>query len=391
MLFLLVGCLGLNPRAVPTQDIYADDGEIKEWKESLQFAVLGDVRPAFPGESQARGRADVPGAMAAVVTDLSDEIQAERVRFAIFMGNLVRTSSTAEWKSFSKTFGLVLSGSELPEMGRVRVRSVPVAGADDRGGDERLNGWGAAFPGAGADIGYNRVASWYAFDVDVQGHVWRLIVLDSDRARLGSRWEEQMAWIPKAMDGSYESVLIFMHNPFITLAVGGVSNEGGGPGELIEAVEDATKLGAVKAIFAGHSGTNEVFLPTGKFGELYVNAGNAGAPAASLQRWGHAEGAKLKDVKIETIFDLALMREFDRWAEPRKFSQNVVEHAKADGAYKGFEGVYDAHSFPVIGWWNVAIEGRTLAVTFRILGDDDRLKDVWTGQYEGKAGWKIGG
>ena len=43
MLFLLTGCIGLNVNAVPTQDIYADDRDTKEYKNTVQFAVVGGV------------------------------------------------------------------------------------------------------------------------------------------------------------------------------------------------------------------------------------------------------------------------------------------------------------------------------------------------------------
>lgn len=386
MIFLLTGCIGLNVNAVPTQDIYADDGEVRESKGRVEFAVVGGVRPAIPGE-QAKGRVVTPDAEAAIVRDISASVQDESVDFVVLLGNLVTSSSTAEWKSFSKDWSLVLSGSELPETGTLRTRTVPVAGASDRAGDDRLMGFGAAFPGVGASIGYNRVASWYAFDLDVGKATWRMLVLDSDKASLGSRWEEQMAWIPKALDGDYAGLLVFMHDARWTLAKNQPSDKDGAPSDLLAAVDDATKIGALKAVFSASSNTSEVFLPGGRFGELYVVAGGGGAPADTLRRWGRVGQ---EDLKLEPIFDLALLKEFDKWIEPRGISEALQDKAKGDGDWKGFDAEIDAAAMPVQGWWNVSLVGESMEVAFRMLGADGAPKTVYVANYDKKEGWKTG-
>ncbi len=388
MLFpVLVGCIGLNVNAVPTQDIYVDDGETKQGKARVEFAVVGEVRPAVAGE-QAKGRVATPGTEAAVVQDISAAVQEDSVDFVVLMGDLVAGSSTAEWKAFSGDWALALSGSELPSDGAVRVRSVPVAGVTDRVGDDRLRGFGAAFPGVGADIGFNRVASWYRFDITSGKTTWRMLVLDSDKASLGSRWEEQRAWIAKTLEGDdYNNVIVFMNHPRWTLAKGQTSDEGGSPSELLALVEDNTKLSVLKAVFAAGSHTNEVFLPGGKYGELYVVAGGGGAPADSLARWGRVGK---EDLKLEPIFDLALLKEFDHWVEPRLISEQIQEKAKASGAWQGFDAELDAHAFPVQGWWNVALIGANMEMTFRMVGVDGKLKPLYTLAFDGKDGWKIG-
>jgi hypothetical protein len=386
VIFLLTGCIGLNVNAVPTQDIYADDGEVRESKGRVEFAVVGGVRPAIPGE-QAKGRVVTPDAEAAIVRDISASVQDESVDFVVLLGNLVTSSSTAEWKSFSKDWSLVLSGSELPETGTLRTRTVPVAGASDRAGDDRLMGFGAAFPGVGASIGYNRVASWYAFDLDVGKATWRMLVLDSDKASLGSRWEEQMAWIPKALDGDYAGLLVFMHDARWTLAKNQPSDKDGAPSDLLAAVDDATKIGALKAVFSASSNTSEVFLPGGRFGELYVVAGGGGAPADTLRRWGRVGQ---EDLKLEPIFDLALLKEFDKWIEPRGISEALQDKAKGDGDWKGFDAEIDAAAMPVQGWWNVSLVGESMEVAFRMLGADGAPKTVYVANYDKKEGWKTG-
>ncbi|MFN7144623.1 MAG: metallophosphoesterase family protein [Myxococcota bacterium] len=386
MLFLLVGCIGLNVNAVPTQDIYADDGDTKDVKGRVEFAVVGDVRPGIPGE-QGRGRVFTPDTEAAIVKDISAAVQDESVDFVVLLGDLVTSSSTGEWKGFSRDWSLVLSGSELPETGTLRTRVVPVAGNHDRIGDEWLKGFGAAFPGVGQDIGFNRVASWYAFDLDVGKATWRMMVLDSSKGMLGSRWDEQMAWIPKALEGDYDGLLVFMHHPRWTLAKGQMSDEGAAPSELLAAVDDATKIGALKAVFSGHAHTNEVYLPGGKYGEMYVVAGGGGSPADTVKRWGRVGQ---EDLKLESIYDLALMKEFDRWIEPKGISEQLQEKAKGDGSWKGFDAEIDAAAMPIQGWWNVALVGDDMELSFRMVGADGQLKTIYTVNYDNKDGWKTG-
>lgn len=375
------------PAPMPTHDLYADDGEVKSAAGSLTFAVVGDTRDGSPID-RATGRVPSPGVEAAIAADISASVDREGLAYLVLLGNLVAGSGNANWKGFAKDWHSVLKGSELSE-GGTRVPAVPVAGTQDRAGDEWLKGFGGAFPGVGADIGFNRVGSWYRFDVTVGGKVWRMLVLDSNKAALGSRWEEQIAWIPKACEGKYEGMLVFMNQPMITLGLKQPSNEGEGPGELLEAVEAATRIGMVKAVFSANAGTNEVFLPHGKLGELYVNA-NSGAPASTQARWGHAEAGGVADIQLEPMFDLALLREFDRWASAKAFPEPVIDRAKARGSYEGFVAEYDAKAFPVQGWWEVRILGEEVAVTFRSQGPDSTFRDVYTVNYGGKSGWRIG-
>lgn len=386
MFLFLVGCIGLNVKAVPTQDIYADNGELKKADGRVEFAVVGDMRPAIPGE-QARGRVVTPKAEEAIVADISSSVQSDGVDFVVLMGNMVGASTTGDWKGFSTRWSKLLSGSELPETGTMRTRTIPVAGSSDRAGDERLAGFGAAFPGVGVDIGFNRVASWYMFDVQSDDTTWRLLVLDSDKATLGSRWDEQMAWIPKALDGDYDNLLVFMHHPRWTNAKGISSDEGQGPSELLEAVDDATRIGALKGVFSGHSHTNEVYLPGGKFGEIFVVAGGGGAPADTLKRWGRVGE---QDLKLEPIYDLALMKEFGKWAEAKAVPEALIEKARGEGSWSGFDAEIDPAAMPVQGWWNVVLDGETMELSFRMVGADDALKTLYTVNFAPKQGWKTG-
>ena len=150
--------------AIPTQDIYADNGEVKTVTGAVHFAVVGDTRDAIAAD-KVNGRFSIDGAEQAIVADLMARVDEYRLKFAVLLGNMVTTSSTGEWKNFNRDWQGALAGSQLSEAGGTRLKSLPVCGTSDRTGDEWLTGFGAAFPGVGADIGANRVASWYSVDI----------------------------------------------------------------------------------------------------------------------------------------------------------------------------------------------------------------------------------
>ncbi len=389
MLWLLLGCIGINPNRIPNQELYADQGESRQIRGQVGFAVVGDSRPALPLEGMKRNV--TPATQASIAGDISSFIQDEYVKFVVLLGDVVQTSSTTTWRMFTRNWQQVLSGTEPPVEGAMRVRAVPVAGNHEALFDARLKGFGAAFQGVGADIGYNRVGSWYFFDVDVNGHVWRFLVLDSNRETMGSRWTEQVKWLEKdGLEGNFDSILVFMHHPLLTLGSGHGGNDGGAPKELLSIVEDQAPIGSLKVVFSSHNHTNEVFMPSGKLGELYVNAGGGGAPADSLARWGDANVPGYDEIRLEPIYDLSLLKEFGRWAEARSIPEAIVEKGRGEGAYEGFIPVLDGKYFPIQGWWNVTLDGDDITLTFRMIGADGAAKDLYSATRDGKEGWKIG-
>jgi len=393
MLLAVSLAFAFDTKKIPTQDLYMDDGQRKEFASTVEFAVVGNVRAAKAGEAEATKRVAVKGAQAAVLGDISKTIQEGRTEFMVLLGNLVPGSSLPAWKAWSKQWVSVISGGEPPEDGKMRTRVLPVPGADDALEDDRYAGFGAAFPGVGADIGFNRVATWYSVDLAVGGHTWRFLTVDTNRAALGSRWEEQNAYLEKTLgdQDAYDSLVVFMYDPLITLGLGRVSNLDESPKELLETIDGATRIGALKAVFASGTASNEVFLPHGKFGEMYINTGGGGIPADTIERWGHADAAGLHDVKLETTFDFAILREFERQAEVRKCSSVALDHAKSDQSWKGFPGAFEASCMPLVGWWDVSLTGEKMQLNYRQLQPDNSLKSIYTADYTGKKnGWAIG-
>ena len=135
---------------------------------------------------------------------------------------------------------------------------MPVMGDREGRLDIRYRGAEGAFPGTGAAIGFNRVGSWSAFDVETGDQTWRLLFLDSNKAKLGSRWREQLAWIPRALEGEMDGILLFMHEPLYDLGGSEPSmNRNGAPHELLQLIEDHSSLTGLVAVFTGGSHTSQ--------------------------------------------------------------------------------------------------------------------------------------
>lgn len=395
LLGLLVLPIG-NARAARIQGhaLYADDGAKVETTEPVHFAVVGNVRPALPLD-KAAGRTG-PAMPDAVVKDIAAHKELDAV---VLLGDVVTSGSIQAWRAFDRRFagllqkvkvtkapppapeehldlqGVVTVGAPPPEPTVTAIGdgrpAVPVAGDREARGDPRFKNWNAAFPNIGRFIGYNRVASWYRFDVvstssGGQRFIWRFVVLDSGKARLGSRWKEQLNWIPTAVAGDYDAMVLLMHDSVIDLAGKKLEmNPDGAPAELVSAVDDAIGMLKLRAVFTAGHDASEAFLPDGPYGELYVVAGGGGAPTEDLRRWGPLDQAgRDQDIHLESSFDLALLDAVDRWNRIAPLPESVLDEAKAMGSFKGFTGTYDGTQIPTTGWWKVSLDGPRMDVDF---------------------------
>ena len=354
---VVAGC-GVDPAKVPSHEVYAKHGEVVKAKGKTSFAVVGTTRSVAYG---VRGEPKVPSE---VITDVRSQIAVRGLDFVVLTGGFVRRSTTDEWKAFDERWKHLLEG-ETPSDNKARKKVLPLPGSGELLGDRRLKGYGAAFPDAGAAIGYNRVASWGHTDIDLGDTTWRLLFLDSNKAALGSRWQEQIFWLPKVIgDDSYDKMVVFMSDPRITLAQGAKMNRGGAPSELIDIIEEEAGVMKMMAIVSSGPGTNELFHPSGIFGEAYVVAGNSGISMPTLMKAGAADAAGYKDLGLEPFYDTAMMGEFNRWSEDLEFPESVVDKAKARGEWETYIGRYDGDSFPIQGWWVVTLEGEDIELTF---------------------------
>ena len=371
----LVSC-GVSQSKIPGHSLYADEeDQLTHTDSELQFAVVGNL------ESDTQVTKDLVG-------ELRRRVDKKELDFVLLTGDSVPMSTTKTWQAFDQVWREVLDGDSIPTTEGYRVPVIAVTGDREYVGDKKLLGMEGTFPGYGTDIGYNRVASWYHFDVRVDDAIWRFLVVDSNKAKLGSRWNEQMYWIPRATEGRYDKLLVFMHHPPVTLAKDSESNADGAPNELIEAIEDNSGLMKLKAVFSGEPKTSEVLLPDGKLGTAFFSAGGGGAEAEELERWGNAHAHGFGDVQLEPFFDLKLQADFDEAAKDDGIPEAIIDKAKAKGTWEGFTAAYDPKYFPLYGYWMVSITGDDLAASYRMYDDGD-FKEVYRIDFEGRE-WKSG-
>lgn len=371
--------------------LYASDGANIVSEDPLVFAVVGNTRQRVPAlDAASTGRAVHAGIPDQVISDIAGRVIMGGPEFLVHLGDGVRGANALEWGIFDNDFHNLLDGSTLPDQQTPRIKAVPVAGDREAAGDKRFEGWGKAFPGVGAVIGYNRVGSWHHFDVEQAGHKWRFIVLDAGKKRLGSRWLEQKNWITKIAQEEFDSVLVFMHDPVFDL--GGKKTEmnpDGGPAELIAHLEEELALLKLRAVFTAGHHTTQVIRADGPFGALHVGAGGGGAPADVLNRWGGADDAgRDEDIQLEPMFDMTVMDILTRHNRDAGLPDIVMDQARAEGSYKGFTAGYDPKHVPLYGWWEVEIAGEELDLRLRIRRPDGSFVQPYAAHYEPSDGWK---
>ncbi|MED5373509.1 MAG: hypothetical protein VX899_21000 [Myxococcota bacterium] len=358
------------PEKIPDHTVYADEADALDVKgDTLTFAIVGNVRAPVPVLDKAGRKGPTEGVSEDLVQDLRRRVDRQQLDFVTLMGDNVRWSTTKEWKAFDSLWQEVLDGQTVPTTEGYRIPTLPVVGDVDRRGDGSLQGVYGAFPDIGVDIGHARVASWYAFDVRVDGVIWRFVVLDSNKEKLGSRWNEQLYWIPEATEGRFDHMLVFMHDPMYTLAQGTEPNADDAPRELIEAIEDTkTGLFKIRAVISAEPHASEVILPDGPGAAAHITAGGGGAPGETLDRYGNL-GELGENVALDPLFDMALLEDFKAQAQAKEFPEDALEHATATGSWEGFTGAYDARYYPTYGYWMAELSGEQLELVYHHYAD----------------------
>ncbi len=392
LLLLLLFACALHPDKIPDHELFADDSAVLvSTQESLTLAVVGNIRPRIPGLDRLSGGVPDPAAPARTVAALNDMANRQQIGFAALMGDSLRWASDEEWMAFDATFSNTLAGQTQPDAEGYRIPVIPVVGDREVAGDKNLVGMEGAFPGYGADIGYGRVASWYAFDLQVGETVWRFLVLDSNKKKLGSRWTEQINWIPRAVHGRYDHLLVFMHHSRMTLARGAKINPDGVPQALIDTVEQHAPLLKLRTVFSGDAHASEVYLPEGRLGVAYVNAGGGGAPAQELERWGNGEPTgipELTNLQLEARYDLALQQLVASRFEKEEWPRSVLDKAQAMGEWEGFTGAYDPVYLPTYGLWTMTLDGPVLRLGWVELLKDGSREERFKLTWKDGEGWK---
>jgi hypothetical protein len=369
----------LDVERIPGHRLIATDGTQFVSETTVRFAVVGNTRDRHPMLDRGReGHGDV---IRDVVADITAMALTQGLTFAVLTGDMVRSSSVAEWVALDKRFVGLLDGQTAAPRPISRIPVLAVAGDRDGSGDPTYKGLEAAFPGTGAAIGYGRVATWSAFDIRSNDGRWRVVVLDSGKDVLGTRWREQLAWIPGAVSGEYNGILLFVHDPVVNLA--GKREGNAATAELLAAVDQATGMLAVKAVFFAGPAASQAILPEGHFGPLHVGTGGGGAPAQDLYR----RGPNGSPHTLAPGLGQALLDRLQTWAAADPITDKMRDRARATGNFKGTDGVFEARLFPTYGWWQVELDGGRVRVTFRMRQPDGTFKNTWSAAHERTTGW----
>jgi hypothetical protein len=414
LLAALLDGRALDTTRIPSHTIAVDDGGVLSPNGPFVAAIVGNLRASTP--TLDNGRAGVAGIQDAIAHDVLTAGAAPPT--IVLLGDEVRSSSPAEWADFAKSAAPLLDAKEIAvasandaAIGPIdnpgltvapksaEVTSVPdglaaivVAGDRDGAGDNRYEGLGAAFPGLGVDIGVNRVATWYSFDVRTDGLVWRFVVLDSNKSLLGSRWTEEMRWFASVLEGEYDQLVLFQHDSLYNLAGnsknGPDMDPGGAVTEILAVVDKHADLNKLRAVIAAGPSASQTFLPDGPFGVLFVSAGGGGAPAEDLRRWGSRKApgtpTASRKVQLEPMFDLALMAQLEN--KP-SVTEDAIDAARAEGDYTGLVGTYRAKDLPTFGWWELSLKGGLLNLVFHSWREDRGLTPIYMVFWQRSTGW----
>lgn len=373
-LLLPLAACGFDPAKIAPHALYADDGARVVVPGPVAFAVVGNTAGDVATDD--------------VLASLSARIPGDPpLSFLALLGGMVDTSSNAAWKAFDVSTDGLLTRPGSDAIGS--LPAVPVAGAGEGRGDEGYRGLAAAFPGIGADIGLGRVATWYSFDLQSAETTWRIFVLDAAKARLASRWNEQIAWLDEVADGDYDGALVFMHDAPLSLA--GPLPSGSpaeAPTELLDTLLadiDDTKVKAV--FFAGPSAT-QVISPEGEYGTLHVGAGGGGSPLVDLWREAPKPPEGEDPLSLESSFDGTLVGALNAWSSAVEIDPKLVDMARGKGDFEGVPRRVSASAVPTWGWWEVQVDGPALALRLHLYQPGGGFAPSWSGRTTLGEPWK---
>ena len=365
--------IGLAAKPLPKADIYATDSQVVTVDTEVNFAIVGNSRAPIRRTDVPAGRT---GGDEELRTRIIGNMAASNPDAMILMGDIVVNGKGKTW---TKAFEI------HPQLGSNKL--LPVVGDFERHGDNDNQIWDRVFPDVGYDIGLNRIATWYSFDVLSKGFKWRMIVLDTDKIGLGARWNEQINWLHTTLLEDYDALIVFMHLPVFDLSGKQLSmNPTGVPLELTELIEDTAPMLKMKAVVTAGGHASHAVMPFEAFGTLFINAGGGGAPADDLRRSATGLTANYPDdVKIIPELDEALLNRLDKQPVP----DLVKDQAHARNQFSGgFSGVYLGSDFPLYGWWGLRLHGGQANFSFHHALLDGKIDPVFDINYSERDGWQ---
>lgn len=359
-------------KPLPKATLYADDGDVVKSDTAVHLAVIGNTRPMIRAADLSAGRV---GPSKGITERLVGNMGSSEPDAYIMMGDIVTSGRAKAWR---KSFSI------MPSLNRFPV--IPVIGDYDRYNDEDILLWSQVFPEFGADIGLNRISTWYYFDIESKGATWRMIVLDADKSSLGPKWNEQLLWIEEAVKGDYDSLIVMMHPPVFDLSGAKLNmNPEGVPLELVETVEDSIPMLKLRAVISAGGNASHIMLPFNRFGAAFVIAGGGGAPGEDLRMWGSGLDANFPDkVTLEPQFQASILSKM----ESQDLPSTVMDQAQSGNDFAGLPGLISAKYFPMYGWWDLELNGEEATFSYHHLTLNGTIDSIYSINYSDNEGWE---
>lgn len=368
------------PKTLPAHRVFAGDGASVE-VPALSVAVLGNTRPGslILDKTRASGGSNHE----AVMGDITAVSVTEGLDAVFLLGDMVTSSSAGNWSQFGKRHAAVLDGTVPPPAAMRRMPTLPVVGDRDCTKEPSCSTVAAVFPGFGVEIGFGRVATWQHLDLKIgETNRWRILVLDSNKKGLGSRWQEQIAWLKNAVDKPGDGIIVLMHDSPLSRG-GPIKNTG--PTELMETIAEHAPLLSVRAVFSAGRINSQAFLPEGALGPIHIVAGGGGAPGQDLDRG--VLGKPTDPALIEAV-EVGLNKVVDSHLfNPVPPDPKAIDEAIGKGSFTGFPRRMDASVFPLHGWWKIDFQPDAIEAKWRGQKGDGTIATLATVAWSHENGW----
>lgn len=384
LIAILIVCSALGaPKSLPAMRVVAADGATLE-RESMTIAIAGNTRDKAVAIDKARATRDT--GHAAVLGDMTAVSMTSGIDALFLLGDMVANSSPAHWERFGTRHASVIDGTVAPPSAVRRVPVLPVVGDRDCAKEPSCASVAKVFPGFGVEIGFGRVATWHHLDLRIGSKdSWRVVVVDSNKKGLGSRWHEQLSWLKTVVSSPGSGLVVLMHEGPVDL---GRVRKNAGPRELMDVINEHAPLLSLRAVFSAGRINNQAFLPEGALGPLHVVAGGGGAPGEDLERGtlDATQGLRLVN---------ALEKGVDGTIDGHLFNpvppdQKSIDEALGTGSFKGYPRRVDAGVFPLHGWWKLHLQEGTIEATLRTQRGDGTIADSASLRWTAETGWLEG-
>ena len=382
MLFLLflIPIAFAEPTPLPAARVLGSDGATIELA-SMQVGMVGNTRDGTTVVGRTTGQ--TANGNKAVMGDIMATKMTSGLDAIFLLGDMVGAGTPSGWERFAEGHAAVIDGTMIPPSPVQRSPVLPVVGDRDCIKDPGCARLAKVFPGYGVEIGFGRTATWHHVDLRIgETDRWRVIVLDSNKKGLGSRWSEQVAWLKRTVKEPGNGLLVLLHEPPVTTATK-IKNEGAKA--LMDVINEHAPLLSLRAVFSAGPANQQAFLPEGALGPLFVNAGGGGWRGDMLERGmkGSTEEPRLIDglqSGLNAVVDSHLFN-------PEPPDPKAVDEALGSGTFEGFPRRIDPKVFPMNGWWKMSLNPGEIRVAWRGQKGDGVMYSLASLRWSESTGW----